>query len=98
MGSFGVELSERLKELESALREYFGALNEIKMGLTVKNMPPKPQALTWYERCKVLGIPLVSGGVSDQPYIWLQELAVVIEQKTFFELLEKRQSQEENAP
>lgn len=96
MGSPGVELSERLEVLESSLREYFGALNELKMGLNVK-IPPKPRSLVLYEQCQDLGLPLVDGGVMSQPYIWLQEVATIIEQKTLFELLEKRQ-QEENAP
>lgn len=92
----GLILSERLKKLEVALREYYGAISELQMGLNVK-IPPKPNALVQYERCQALGIPLVDGGVIDQPYEWLQELAVIIEQKTMFELLQKRQ-QESDAP
>lgn len=92
MGSPGVELSERLKELESSLREYYGALNEMKMGIARK-MPPKPKALAVYEKCETLGLPLLSGGVMNQPFIWLQELAVIIETKTLFEVLEKRNQQ-----
>lgn len=67
----------------------------MKMGLGVKKMPPKPKALTEYERCKELGLPLFAGGVQDQPYLWLQEVAVVIEQKTLFELLERRNAESE---
>lgn len=99
MGSKGgVVLSERLNKLEAALREYYGAINELRMGLNTK-VPPKPPALVQYERCQALGIPLVAGGVIDQPYEWLQEIAVIIEQKTLFELLEKRQREiESDAP
>lgn len=98
MGSPGVELSERLKELESSLREYYGALNEMKMGIRDK-MPPRPKALVIYEQCQELGLPLVSGGVVEQPYIWLQEVATIVEQRTLFEILEKRNQQmQANAP
>lgn len=86
----GVELSEHLDELEADLREYYGAINEIKMGLNVK-LPPKPQALVYYETCKALGLPLVDCGVMGQPYIWLQEIAVITEQEMLFKLLEQRQ-------
>jgi hypothetical protein len=92
VGSPGVELSERLKELESSLREYYGALNEMKMGIRNK-MPPKPRALKVYEQCQELGLPLVGGGVIEQPYIWLQEIATIIEQKTLFEILDERNRQ-----
>lgn len=90
----GIELSERLKKLEAALRDYYGALNEIKMGLATR-IPPKPKTLVEYERCQELGLPLVAGGIKGQPYIWLQEIAVIIEQKQLFELMEKRQRESE---
>ena len=98
MGSAGgIILSERLKQLEAALGEYFGAINEIRMGLRTK-MPKRPDALVQYERCQALGLPLVDGGIIDQPYIWLQELAVIIEQETLFKLLEERQREMSSAP
>lgn len=93
----GIELSERLKKLEATLRDYYGALNEMRMGLNAK-IPPKPKSLVEYERCQALGLPLVQGGVAGQPYIWLQEIAVIIEQKELFELLEQRQRQQSEAP
>lgn len=86
----GVELSEHLDELEAGLREYYGAINEIRMGLNAQ-LPPKPQALVYYETCKALGLPLVDCGVMGQPYIWLQEVAVITEQEMLFKLLEERQ-------
>lgn len=89
----GVVLKERLDKLETALQNYYGALNEIRMGLKPKSPPVKPKSLVEYERCKDLGLPLVEGGVLDQPYIWLQEIAIIIEQKQLFELLAKRQQQ-----
>lgn len=88
-------ISEGLERLETALRDYYGALNEIKMGLR-SNIPDKPEALVFYERCRVLGLPLVAGGVLDQPYIWLQELAIVIEQVDLFTILENRSQQQDS--
>lgn len=93
----GIILSKRLSDLEAALRDYLGALNEIKMGIRNK-MPPKPKPLVEYERCKELGLPLVAGGISDQPYIWLQEVAVIIEQQTLFRLIEESQRERSGAP
>ena len=94
----GAIVSERLDELEAALRDYFGALNEVNMGLKVRKMPPKPKAFVQYERCKTLGIPLVEGGVMNQPYLWLQELAVIIEEETLFIFLEKQSGMTSGAP
>jgi len=65
-----------LDELTDQLRDYYGALNEIKQGLTVK-IPERPEALKRYEQCKSTGLPLVSGGLQDQPHIWLMEYDVV---------------------
>ena len=83
-------LSEILTELEAALREYYGAINELKAGLKVK-MPPKPKPLIEYERCQALGLPLTEGSVMNQPYIWLQQIAVIIDQEMLFKLLEEQQ-------
>lgn len=90
MGTAGkLAISERLEKLEAALREYYGAINELEMGLKTK-IPQRPKSLVEYERCKALGLPLAEGGVLNQPYIWLQEIAVIIEQETLFEMLRKR--------
>jgi hypothetical protein len=37
----------------------------------------KPIALIYYEMTVELGIPLVDGGIMDQPYIWLQMIGVI---------------------
>jgi len=39
-------------------------------------LPEKPEALILYEQTKELGIPLVEGGVVDQPHIWMEQYAV----------------------
>lgn len=85
----GRTLEERLNELQVALQDYFGALNELAMGhpgLSVK-VPEKPEALVLYQQCEKLGLPLVSGGLMDQPHIWLQEVAVIVDTKNLYEAL-----------
>lgn len=37
----------------------------------------KPTALIYYEMTIELGIPLVDGGIMDQPHIWLQMIGVI---------------------
>ena len=59
------------------MQDYFGALNELKQGLAVKEIPERPDALMRYEQCKSTGLPLKSGGLQDQPHIWLMEWEVV---------------------
>lgn len=46
-------------------------------GMVVDPMPGKPEALEKYEQCKELGLPLVAGGLQDQPHIWLLEVGVI---------------------
>ena len=85
-------LEERLQELETALHNYFGAVNELAMdhpGLNVE-VPEKPQALVLYQQCKSLGFHLVEGGLVDQPHIWLQEVAVVADIEALYDMLRRR--------
>lgn len=65
-----------MTDLERELDEYYGTLNEIRMG-TGATPKPKPDALIYYEMTVELGIPLVSGGIMDQPHIWLQMIGVI---------------------
>jgi hypothetical protein len=51
-------------------------------------MPDKPEALEKLEQCEALGIPLVSGGVMDQPHIWLMEVGVVVKMRATFAMIE----------
>ena len=66
----------KLKELEDALLEYFGAMNMLQEGMSVP-IPEKPVALEKYEQCLALGLPLVAGGLQSQPHIWLLEIGVI---------------------
>lgn len=66
----------KLKELENALVEYYGAMNMLQEGMNVP-IPEKPVALEKYEQCLALGLPLVAGGLQSQPHIWLLEVGVI---------------------
>jgi len=91
----GSLLTEKLEELQNYLYNYLGSINELKLGggLTGVKIPDKPEALLREEQCQALGLPLVAGGVMDQPYIWMQELAVIRDAVALFEALEKRNQQ-----
>jgi hypothetical protein len=39
----------------------------------------KPDVLLEYERCEQYNIPLVAGGLQDQPHMWLLEQDIVRE-------------------
>jgi hypothetical protein len=75
--SGGRFVAGKLTELEEALIDYFGAQNMLTEGMVVDPMPEKPEALTKYEQCRDLGVPLVAGGLQDQPHIWLLEIGVI---------------------
>lgn len=76
-------MREGLAQLEQALLDYYGGLQEIAMTQTLK-VPEKPEALVLYQRVQALGIPPVEGGIEDQPHIWMQELAVVRDTEELF--------------
>jgi hypothetical protein len=93
----GIKVKRGLDELREALELYYGALNEIKMGhpaLRVK-IPEKPAALKKLETCRTLGLPLLPGGVLDQPHLWLLELQVIHEVKNQFEAISVANIQQE---
>lgn len=82
----GSDLARGLDELRLALYDYYGALNEVKTlsesnpsSVATVKVPEKPEALVLWEECQALELPLVSGGLIDQPHIWLEEVHVVIE-------------------
>lgn len=88
----GRVLEERLKELETALHNYYGALNEAALGhpgLKVE-IPEKPEALVLYHQCRTLGIQIVDGGLINQPHIWLQEVALVSNIEALYESLRQK--------
>lgn len=87
----GIALGETLQELEDALVEYYGTLNEIRSGLRTQPAE-KPYELILYEQMQEMHVPLVAGGLLDQPHIWLQQYAVVRNVKALFEKLAEQQS------
>lgn len=77
-------MGERLQELREALINYYGYLNEIQMmaqigQVSTPKQVEKPEALKLWQQCQALGLPIVAGGLMDQPYIWLMEIAIVRE-------------------
>lgn len=74
-----MKVSAKLDELRTTLWNYFGQQNEIQAGSKPKpdEVIEKPAALVRYEMSKSLGIPYLSGGLMDQPYMWVQEHAVI---------------------
>jgi hypothetical protein len=91
----GVEvLSEKLAELRQELDSYFGMLAQFKEGIHPKVIIEKPIALIYLEQIQMLGIPLVEGGVLDQPYIFMQEMAVCAEVVAIYAAQEKANKKE----
>jgi hypothetical protein len=88
-------LRQALDRLRDEIRDYYGALNEIEMGLKPARMPEKPEALVLYEQCQTLGIPLVQGGVRDQPHIWLMEVAVCVQERELWQTLREASRRQE---
>jgi len=90
-----LELSRRLEELEQELQNYFGAIAEVRANVRT-TVPDKPEALLLTEQCQELGLPLVQGGVEDQPYIWIREYRLCVQTKALFDAINKAQENKEN--
>ncbi len=84
-----------LDRLRNEIRNYCGALNEIEMGLKPNPMPEKPEALVLFEQCNKMGIPLVAGGIRDQPHIWLMEYAVCAQEYELWNALREANRRQE---
>lgn len=76
-----------LRQQREELENYFGSINELKQGL-IKEIPEKPATLYWYEMVKSTGLPLVSGGLLDQPHFWLLQWSLVESVLGMFEAVE----------
>ena len=85
-----------MQELELELGNYYGGLNELKLGLIPEQRPVKPEALIYTEQMDTLGIPLVAGGVLDQPYIFMQEYKVCKNFMLMQEILARSQEANQN--
>ena len=80
-----------LDKLRNEIRNYLGTLNEILMGLKPDTVVEKPEALALYDKCKMVGLPLVAGGLMDQPHIWLKEFEVCEQEVARFQTAERKQ-------
>lgn len=75
-GGIDGALVAQLGKDREELIEYFGELNELKFGARSK-VPKKPDLLATYEIVTELNMPVVAGGLMDQPYIWLLQYEIV---------------------
>ena len=84
----GSELRGILEKLTDEIDEYFGALNELKLGIRkISQVPPPPYIFLLYMQTKEMGVPLVEGGLQDQPYIWLDQYATCLVAEQQWEML-----------
>lgn len=67
---------DTLKTLRTELEDHLGSINELKNGLR-KDVLPKPETLRRYELVKSTGLPLIAGGLLDQPHIWIMQWEVI---------------------
>ncbi|MCX6064853.1 MAG: hypothetical protein NT121_03750 [Chloroflexi bacterium] len=65
------------------LEEYYGALAELKAGLNVP-IPEQPEILQYVEMCEENNIPLIAGGLLDQPHIFLIEANIARAKREMF--------------
>lgn len=98
MGSAGGRVvSEKLQSLRDALEDYFGAITALENGQQV-SIPEQPEALTYYHSSTKMHIPLVEGGVMDQPHIWLMEYAICEQRTELQTILNNRSSESRKSP
>lgn len=73
-----------MEKLEAEIQNYFGVLQELAVvsevapGSTLE-IPELPEAVIYYLKMKATGLPMVGGGLINQPHIFLEELKVVSE-------------------
>ena len=83
----GSLVAEILDETRNEVREYFGAMNEVRLGARSK-IPPRPDKLRVYEAVKESGLPILAGGFMDQPYIWIEIFEVLAQEKMLQQILD----------
>ena len=73
-----IEAGNILEQIRTEIEEYYFGYNEVKMN--VRNIPPqKPDILVTYEMCVKQRLPLVAGGLLDQPHFWLLECEEIVQ-------------------
>lgn len=55
------------------------------MGIAIK-LAEKPAELVLYEQCKASGLPLVSGGLLDQPHMWMEMYTLIESIQKLYEI------------
>lgn len=73
-----------LEKLEAEILNYFGVIQELAVVSDVApgsavEIPELPEAVIYYLKMQATGLPLVEGGLIDQPHIFLEEIKVVSE-------------------
>lgn len=83
-----------MQKLSDEIDEYRGGMNEIRLGArSAANLPDKPEALILYEQIKEMGIPLVDGGLVDQPHIFMEQYAVCASRIVFWDMIDRRSAE-----
>ncbi len=67
------KLNEELEDLKLEVREWYGYLAELSMGVVSPTPPEKPEIVKYIDVMKDLNIPLTGGGLMDQPVIWIHQ-------------------------
>ena len=80
-------ISDHLEAIRSEIREYYGQLNEVKLGARSK-APERPEEFVQYEIMQRFNLPLVAGGLMDQPWLWLQTQQIISEEIELQRILE----------
>jgi hypothetical protein len=84
-------LSDHYEDMARELEEYYGALAELRAGLSVP-LPQTPEILQYLEMCESNHIPLVAGGLLDQPHIFLIEANIARSKRELFVRINGAQS------
>jgi hypothetical protein len=69
--------------MDRELEEYYGVFAELKAGLSV-SIPETPEILLYLEMCESNKIPLMAGGLLDQPHIFLIEANIARSKREMF--------------
>jgi len=56
----------------------------MRLGVKPSIKIEKPEALMLLEQCRAMDLPLISGGLLDQPHIWVMEVAVCTQEEQRF--------------
>lgn len=83
--------------IEDQIFDYYSALEALRAGIKLDEMPEKPECLVLYDRCKLFGLPLQTGGLRDQPHIWLLEYEAVHTAVEKWKLIQYQQAQGNNS-